>query len=264
MVRGIGAGRTKSAALGIHAIHGQDDGKTARKADHNGRSDGEREHPPVDGDLIEPWRFGRRERDECRKGPGREREAGGASRETDEKTLGERLADEMRAAGPEREACGELEPTSGGVREQKIRDVGAADEEHARGGAEQKPQLRPHRGRLRLEQRGQSRIPRSLLALGYLTASCGRDDVELRLCVRDRAARREPANGAEHPGAPLLGIGRLGQPAVRVPAFRDLREREVLPHHADDLDVPAVQTQGAADDIRAARRTGAATGRDRE
>ena len=133
---------------------------------------------------MQPRRFGRRERDEGGQRPDREREAGGASRDTDEKTLGERLADEVRARGAERQARGELEPPAGGVREEKIRDVRAADEEHARGGAEQQPELHPDGGGLRLEQRGETDAA-ILVGPGILDGELRGDDVELGLRLRE-------------------------------------------------------------------------------
>ena len=82
-----------------------------------------------------------RSSDEARASSGDEH-AGRAAEHREQTRLGEELPDELQPARADREPDGHLVGARGGAREQQVGDVGAGDEQHERGDAEQEQERR--------------------------------------------------------------------------------------------------------------------------
>src|ERR1700758_5250851 len=92
----------------------------------DGDDDGERQHAPADGYVIEARQaFGNKLQQEF---PGAEenRETGDAAQHEEQQAFGEELADEAHSCGSESLTNGDLAPSRTGTGKQQIGDVDAA------------------------------------------------------------------------------------------------------------------------------------------
>ena len=110
-------------------------------AEHDPR--GEREHGREDqhhGPETEPERahdFGRSEGGDAGQSPVGHEQTGQRAQAGEEHRLGEQLGDQLAAVGPQGQTDAHVHGAAGASRQQQIRDVGARDEQHDRGDAEQ-------------------------------------------------------------------------------------------------------------------------------
>ena len=214
----------------------------------------EREHPAVDGNLLDARHVGRQAADEQRHAPEREQETGGAADQAEHGAFGQELTDDAAAARAERVADGDLTLTRAGPREQQIRDVRAGDQQHEADRAEHHQQARAHVADDLVLKRDDfaALAPRvrehpqrvGLAKIGYARA-------HLRLRARGGCAGREPGDGLT---ALTAAPQRASRRAIERERHPDLRlgggERERRGHDADDFARLAVDQDLAADHVR--------------
>ena len=153
--------------------------------------------------------------------PLREKQPEPAAQTGEEHALGQELPDDAHAAGAHRGAQRDFLSASRGAREQKVRDVGVRNQQHAddraeqdiQGGADVADHVFPQRPGSHAKKRVRLRI---------LFRQTGGDGRQISLRLRDRDARFQSRDGFEAVTAALLG---LGLRAVRV--GRVLRDRHV-------------------------------------
>ena len=194
----------------------------------------------------------RRERGERPHAPERAEEAEPAAGDGEKQALGEEQAHEARAGGAERDADRDLVPPRQRPREEKVRDVGAGDEEDEPDGGEEDEDLRARASDEVLAQRDEARA--GLVGVAVLAEAAG-ERAELRLRLRGGDAGGEPRDDVEvvraHVGDRIdrRAQGVLGDDeARRRPELAGLREAHALGDDADDGVRLPVEEDGSPDD----------------
>jgi len=118
-----GGGRTPSGGPGREQPEQNAGGQAEKK--------GEEENFVVDTDVeIEGDRYGKTEDGESAGGPGGDEDAKEAAKKGEKNAFGEDVAKELCTRGAESDANGHFALASGSLREEKIGDIGAGNEEN--------------------------------------------------------------------------------------------------------------------------------------
>ena len=102
------------------------------------------EHERIDGDRVEARQVSRAERHQQPHAGAREQQADHGSGERDRQALGEHLPHQLRTAGANRRADGELAAARRGADDEQVGDVGARDQQHEGNRAHQRQDRRTH------------------------------------------------------------------------------------------------------------------------
>ena len=224
--------------------------------------DGEREqqHPAVHDELEADREGGRRHQArEHVPAPVRHEHADPAGQQAEDGALGEQLPDQTPTVGAERDAQPDLAAPRDGPRQEQIGHVGAGDEQHQAGHAEQRHQDRfeERRGPLigeRLDVRAVTRVVVPGLdrdALGH--------GVQLLARLAEGPSRAQAADAVHELVLPSVQAGEAGQHRhqrhgrVGVELEADDRPAEPRRGHPDHREIVAAELQVPADDRRITR-----------
>ena len=169
--------------------------------------------------------------------------------------LEQHQAQQLRAAGAERRADGQLAAAGHAGGEQQVGDVGARDEEQQHDTRRHRDERRLHGGHRLVEHPHELHLHRPPLAEEQIVDERARDAARSRGPFRrrllDRRARPEPRDGGED--AHFRLVRRRDEPDLRRPQAR-LRggEGEAGRRHPDDLVVAIVEAHVGADGVGAA------------
>ncbi len=234
---------------------------------------GEDEHPPVHGELDRARGFGGENGANALKRPARHHEARGAAGQGQQAGFEQELPHELPAARADGEPHGDFGLPGGRAGEEQVGHVGARDEQHERGDAEQQ---RERRDGLRVDLalavrtgRDEDRLCAEALhrLIAHPGLEAGLDVVEDRVVrhvdrrarLLERRARLQPREEIGPVGAPVLEPARRAVQRV-AQRDRDIREGarperhavEARRRHADDRQRLAVDGERLADDTRIA------------
>ena len=107
--------------------------RPAQQPDRERQAGREREHRPVDADLLEAGDLDRREGGYGAEQQGRHAQAGRAAGQAQHRAFGQELPHEPAAARAEGRADGEQPPAGHAARQQQARGVQAGDQQHEHG-----------------------------------------------------------------------------------------------------------------------------------
>ena len=202
-------------------------------------------------------------REHAQRRPG-EGEAGDAGHQRQQRALGQQLAHQPAAPGPQGGAHGELAVAAQHPRQRQVGDVGAGQQQHQAGRAEQQPQDRPRVGGQRRQHRRGAGAEPGLGAIDVREVLLE----PLRHGGHLGGRRLEGHPGLEQPEhlQPREGAPVGDDVALRRRAERARRGRHVdvdavgivrhVRHHADDGVRPVVHLEHLADDVRVAAEPG--------
>ena len=205
------------------------------RVDHRGLGDGQ----PV-GDQADQER-------QCGKG---QQDAGDAAADRQQQALGEQLADQALAPGAHGGAHGEFLAAREGARQQQVGQVGAADQEHAEGGAEQGGEQHARTPGEFVAQ-GVDAGAEVFVRLGPGALHGGGDDIHFGLGGLQGHAATELGKDAD---VVVGAVGEIvfaearGDPDLRAAG----REGEIARHDADHGVGQGIENHGAAGDAGSA------------
>ena len=150
--------------------------------------------------------------------------------------------------GAERGANGNLAMPRGGARQQKIGDIRAGDEQHAADRAEERVEHRLHVAHAVILDRHHEDAP-AFVGIGILLRELGGEHFELRLRLRDRHARLEPAHDIDVMPATRVVRRFIRLECHRHPDIDFARQAKAGRRDADDGVRLAIELNRAADDI---------------
>ncbi len=194
----------------------------------------EPKHNPVELDGRGPGNVLRNRGDQRFGSPLRDQQTQQTAQAGEEKALGQKLSNDAATACTHGRTHRNLLSANRSAREEKVRDVGIRDQEHANDCAKQDVKPGPHIADQFLAQRpgGEARM---CVLLRVLFFQRGGDGGEIGLRLLDRDTRLQTRHSLEHVIAALLGIGRILRDRDveigRVGSNRELKTRRQYTDH---------------------------------
>ena len=236
----------------------------------HGADDDEREHAPIDGDVVTPRKARRRKRSNRADARRRQHRADHAAGQREQRVFDEQRANQPAASSANRGANGGLRASCGAARQQQTRDVRARDEQHEAHRAEQQVQRPSAVAHHHFAQRTHDDLPAAAggaVVGGIRREQLGVDPVEVALHIDCRHAGFRARDDVARSPATLRSRGPRRATKAGGKPHLDRSARlvdwmlEVARHHADDRVVVVVESHLASDRARPLRRTRVATRR---